>query len=206
MKQANLLLLLTALRMSTILATPLPSENIILPDFQLSPAPSNDLTAFSTNYQPDLQLENYLLGSSSSIDGTPSTVGGQGTISSSWSQYPQENNQLFAATPDLPTVGKQAPADVPSTPTNNNLAAPAPTPAADRELFCSETAKGSICEGMRDMNTVVKKDGSTSTCEAAVFNCPKGLHEFIMKACPIVQKAPPSGLQQWGCNTFGICL
>lgn len=87
MKQADLLLLITALRITTILATPLPSENIILSDFQLSPAPSNDLTAFSTNYQPHLQLENFLLGSSSSNDGTLSTVGGQGTISPFLSQY-----------------------------------------------------------------------------------------------------------------------
>lgn len=93
-----MLLLITALRLATILATPLPSENIISSDFQLSPALSNDLISFSTNYQPDLQLEDYLLGSSSWNDGTLSPVGGQGTISSSLSQYLNKK-------PNSPSIG-----------------------------------------------------------------------------------------------------
>lgn len=86
MKHTNLFLLLAALQITTILATPLPSENIILSDFQLNPASSNDLTTLSTNNQPDLQLNNGLLGSSSSNGGTLSTFGGQGTISSTFGQ------------------------------------------------------------------------------------------------------------------------
>lgn len=59
---------------------------------------------------------------------------------------------------------------------------------------------------MRRDERAVKKDGSTSTCAAAVFDCPKGLHEFIMKTCPVIKEAPRTPLAQWGCNVFAICL
>ena len=120
----------------------------------------------------------------------------------------------FAVTPDPLALGNQAQVGrIPTTPTNDNLPPLATMPAsgAAHEYFCCSAKvfrakfQGETCEEMSDMNTVVKNGGSTSTCEASVYICPKGAHGSIMKGCPIVQKDPPNVIDGLVCQILGTC-
>lgn len=133
------------------------------------------------------------------------------------------NNQLFfeeASTPDDPLTapigGNLAQANsIPATPT---LTTPAPGPASDNaphQYFCCSAQvvrarfKDETCEEMRDVNTLVKNDGTTSPCENLVYDCPsEGVVGFIMKNCAFVQKKktnPPNVIDHLACKILGTC-